>query len=171
MYTLAPDEKATMVMVYSHNALIRGQVVTKENLRVSTWLRTEGAPEYLHILNAQVLLLSGSPFKSLSYSELFFPTGQAIAFHMLPPISDTVDYDPSEQNRMMAPVTILVGTFTIRGHLRISTQTDIGTNLEVGHTIWTSIYDADISNPYLPVVKLQVPLIIVRSEQVGFGLE
>lgn len=46
MYTLSADEKTALVMIYTHNSLLRGNAVVKESIRVSTWLRTEGAPEY-----------------------------------------------------------------------------------------------------------------------------
>ena len=42
MYTPGSDEKLTPVMIYTSDALVRGEVVTKQNvLRVNIWLRTE----------------------------------------------------------------------------------------------------------------------------------
>ena len=60
MYTLAPDEKATTVMVYSPNKLIHGELVTKQNARVSILPRT-GMPGYLHFLKTEVLFFGGEP--------------------------------------------------------------------------------------------------------------
>ena len=171
MYTLKPDEKTTKVMIYSQTSLVRGELINKENVRVSTWLRTEGVPEYIHLLRAQVLFLTASPFKSVNYADLLYPSGQIIAFHIVPPASDPPDYDASEQNRMMQPITIMLGTFTIKGKLRISTKSDVITSLESARAIWTSIYEADMSNPYLPQLVLQTPMLLVRSSQVGFGVE
>ena len=74
MYTLASDEKATLVLAYTHNMLVRGEAVTKDNARVNVWLRTDGAPNYIHLLNAQVLVFWGGPPKLLSYTEFFLPT-------------------------------------------------------------------------------------------------
>ena len=74
MYTLTPDEKTTLVLAYTHNMLVRGEAVTKDNVRVSVWLRTDGAPNYIHLLNAQVLIFGGGAPKSLSYAEFFLPT-------------------------------------------------------------------------------------------------
>ncbi len=56
MYTLAAGEKATLVMAYTETMLVRGEVITTENIRVNTWLRTAGVPEYMHILRAQILI-------------------------------------------------------------------------------------------------------------------
>ena len=38
MKPLAPDEKIALVMLYTHNMLVRGEIVIKESLRVSIWL-------------------------------------------------------------------------------------------------------------------------------------
>ncbi len=56
MKPLAPDEKTALVMIYTHNMLVRGEVVTKESSRVSIWLRTQGVPNYIHLIKPQVIL-------------------------------------------------------------------------------------------------------------------
>ena len=171
MYNLGPDEKTSTVMFYSHNAFVRGDVVTKENVRVSIWLRTQGVPNYIHLLKTQVLLFGGTPPKSITYNELYFPTAQIIAFHLAPPLADPLDYDPSEANRTMVDVNLLLGTFAAKGKLRISTRTDFATSIEVGRGMWLSVYDADIANPFLAQMPaIHVPMILVRPELVSFGL-
>jgi hypothetical protein len=171
MYTLASDEKASGVMIYTQNTLIRGEAVTKQSIRVSVWLRMEGAPDYIHLLNPQVVHLSGSAVKSLSYSEMYVPAGQIIGFHLTPPACDPLDYDTTERNRKMQPITVLVGTFIFSGVIRISTQVDLGTSISSGRATWMSIYDVKISNPYLPQMgEVRVPMLVVRPGQVGFAL-
>src|SRR5512147_3112492 len=123
MYTLKPDEKTNPVMLYTQQSVVRGELVTKQSvLRVNIWLRTDGAPRYLHILKPQILVFGGGSAKPLSYSEVYFPVGEAIAFHTLPPTNEPLDYDPQEANRTMEPVELLVGTFVMKGKIRISTQ-------------------------------------------------
>ncbi|HSQ40264.1 MAG TPA: hypothetical protein VLM78_08885, partial [Anaerolineales bacterium] len=132
MYVLRPDEKTTPVMFYTHDTVVRGDVVSKQNvLRVNIWLRTDGAPKYMHVLKPQVLVFGGAPVKPLSFSEIYFPTAQLIAFHILPPADEPLDYDPNEANRVMQDVKVLVGTFVVKGRIRISSQTEFGTSLEV----------------------------------------
>ena len=171
MYTLKPDEKTTPVMLYTQTTLVRGDVVTTKNvLRVNIWLRTDGAPKYLHVLKPQVLVFGGAPVKPLAYSEIYFPTSQVIGFHTLPPTDEPLDYDPNEANRMMQPVEALVGTFVMRGRIRISTQTDIGSSLEVARIAWMSIYEVEVTNPYLPQMPmLRVPMALVSPAQVAFA--
>ncbi len=171
MYNLTPDEKATTVMVYSQNALVRGDLVTRQNVRVSIWLRTQGVPNYIHILKPQVLIFGGTPPKNLSYQQIFFPVANIIGFHIAPPAADPPDYELNEANRTMVDANVLVGTFTMKGKVRISTQTDFATSIEVARAAWVSVYEADISNPYLPQMPvIHVPMLLARPEQVSFGL-
>lgn len=172
MYILRPDERTTPVMLYTHESVVRGEVVTKESVhRVNIWLRTDGAPKYMHMLKAQVLVFGGSPVKPLSFSELYFPTSQLIAFHLVPPANEPVDYDENEANRMMQPMELLVGTFVMKGNIRISTQTEVGTSLEVARVSWMSLYDAVITNPYLPQMPpMQIPMVLVNPMHVAYGL-
>ncbi|MCE9646127.1 MAG: hypothetical protein K8S20_09030 [Chloroflexi bacterium] len=170
MKPLASDEKTAMVMVYTHNALIRGEVVIKETLRVSIWLRTQGVPNFIHLHKPQVILFGGTPPKTLGYSELFVPTVDVVGFHIAPPEHDPLDYDATEVNRMMQPVDMMVGYFLLKGKIRMSTQTDVATNLDVSRAAWMSIYEADITNPYLPQFNIHVPMLLVNPLHVNFGI-
>ena len=172
MYILRPDEKTTPVMLYTQESLVRGDAVTKQNiLRVNIWLRTDAAPKYMHLLKPQVLVFGGSPVKTLSYSELYYPTTQLIGFHVMPPTEEALDYETSEANRMMQPVEVLVGTFVMKGNIRISTQTELGSSLEVARIAWMSLYDVEIMNPYLPQMPpMHIPMMLVNPTHVAFGL-
>lgn len=170
MKPLAPDEKTALVMLYTHNMLVRGEIVIKESLRVSIWLRTQGVPNYIHLHSPNVILLGGTPPKSLAYSEIFVPTAEVIGFHLAPPAQDPLDYDASEANRRMQPVDMLVGSFMLKAKLRISTQTELATFLDVSRSSWTSVYEADITNPYLSQFNVHTPMMLVNPNHVSFGL-
>jgi hypothetical protein len=166
---LAPDDKSTMVMLYTQNSLIRGEVVTKASARVSVWLRTQGVPNMIHVLKPSILLFGGSPPKSLSYAEIFVPTVTVIGFNLAPPSNDPIDYDANEKNRAMHPIALLMGMFTVKGSIRIATTATISTSLEVAYNGWMSIYDAEISNPFLPQMQpMLVPLLLTSPSRVNF---
>jgi hypothetical protein len=172
LYSLASDEKASGVTLYTQNTLVRGEAVTKRNSRVSAWLRTESAPEYIHLLDSQVVTLYGSTVRRQSYAEIYLPTAQVIGFHLTPPAFDPLDYDESEKNRKMQPISGLAGTFVFNGAIRISTQVDLGTSISSGRTVWMSIYDVKISNPQFPQMgEIHVPMLVVRPGQVIFALK
>lgn len=170
MYTPAPDEKLTLVMVYTRESVFRGEVITKQNVRVSTWLRTQGAPRYLHLLRVNTVQFSGA-VKSTNSPEVFIPLPMVIAMHLVPPGDDGVDYDPGEANRAMLPILAGVGTFQFKGVIRVSAQSGIGPSLELSKVPWMSLYDLEISNNVLPQMPtLHVPLAIVNPEQVTFTI-
>jgi hypothetical protein len=171
MYKLTPDEKTSPVMIYTRNTMVRGDVVTRQNVRVSVWLRTEGAPDYMHLLKPQVVYLSGSTVKIMTYSEVYLPSSEIIGFHLAPPAQDPMDYDESEVNRKMQPVIVQAGSFSLNGTIRVSTQVDLGTAISSGRAAWMSIYKVKITNPYLPQMgEVQVPMLVVRPSKVVFGL-
>ena len=170
MRELTADEKVVMVMVYTNNMLARGEVIAKENARVSIWLRTQGVPNYLHLFKPQVISFAGGAPKTFSFSEIFIPTVQVTAFHLVPPVQDPLDFDSSEQNRVMQPLDVMVGSFMLKGKIRISMQTDVATSLDVMRASWMSVYEAEIGNPYLPQFNMQVPMLLVNPSLVSFGM-
>ena len=170
MKELASDEKTAMVMVYTQDILARGEVVAKESARVSIWLRTQGGPNYVHLHKPQVISFLGAAPKTSSFSELFIPTVQVVGFHLAPPAQDPLDYDAGEANRMMQSLNVMVGSFLLKGKVRISTQTDVATSLDVMRASWMSIYDAEIANPYMPQFNVQVPMLLVNPSLVNFGI-
>jgi hypothetical protein len=149
MKPLANDERASTVMVYTQSMLIRGEIVLRDTMRASIWLRTQGVPNFIHLFNAQVIQLAGTPAKNYSKPELFLPASEIIGFHLAPPAQDPLDYDASETNRRMQPIQILMGSFVAS---------------------WLSLYEADISNPYLPQLSLQVPMLLVKPNKMMIGL-
>lgn len=172
MYILRPDEKTTPVMLYTKEAALRGEVVTKEVVhRINIWLRSDGVPKYMHLLKAQVLVFGGGQSKALTYPELYFPSAELIAFHTMPPTEEALDYEPAEADRMLEPVDVLVGTFVMKGKVCISTHTELGVSLEVARVLWMSLYEAVITNPYFPQMPLlNVPMVLVNPGHVAFGV-
>ena len=172
MYTLAPGEKSSLVMAYTHGMLVRGEVITAENVRVNTWLRTQGVPEYMHLIKPQVIIFGSGSVKTMTYSEIYVPVAMVIGFHPIPPTDNPVDYAEDEKNRVMVPITALIGTFVVKGKFRISSLAGLGTSIELAHTSWSSFYEAEITNPYLPQMPpLKVPMILLNPKQVSLALE
>jgi hypothetical protein len=170
-YTLGSDEKVAQVMAYTASAFYWGEVVVKEMIRVSTWLRTNTAPDRFCLFNARAMLTTGAPTRPMQFSELHIATSQVLMFHMVPPAKDPPDYDPTEPNRYMQPVSLLIGSFRVDGNLRLSTRSNISKFLEITRESFTSVYDARVSNPALPAFgSVAVPYLIVRQEVAVFAL-
>ncbi|MCC6498769.1 MAG: hypothetical protein IT313_00730 [Anaerolineales bacterium] len=174
MYILKPDEKTTPVMLYTQDALVSGEAVTRQSIsRVSIWLRSDGAPKYIHVLKPHVVVFGRETAPiSLTYSEIYFPTPQLIAFHTMPPTDEPLDYDVTETNRMMQDVNVLVGTFMMKGKLRVSTQTEVVQSLEVAGSAWMSLYDVEVANLYVSQMPvLQTPMVLLNPARVAFAVE
>jgi len=163
-YNLAPDEKSAPVMAYTETSMVWGDVIVKEVIRVSTWLRTSMIPDHLHLLNARSLLITGgNPARAAFFKELHLPTAQIIAFHLIPPAKDPPDYDPNEPNRKLEPVTLLVGPFRLDGNLRLAGKANLAKYIDISHELYTSLYDVEISYPGLPSLgTVRVPFMLAR---------
>lgn len=170
MRELAPDEKVSTVIIYTQTMLIRGDIILRENMRVSIWLRTQGVPNFIHLYKVNLIQLSGSSPKNYSKTEAFIPTPEIVGFHLAPPAQDPLDFDPSEANRRMQSVEVLAGSFEMRSSLRVSTATDFAASLDVMNTSWLSLYDAEITNPYVPQLNMNVPMLLVRPDRITIGL-
>jgi hypothetical protein len=96
-------------------------------------------------------------------------THQIEAFHLLPPASEPLDYDPTEPNRRMQPVTALLGSFRMDGSLRLSTQSNLTKFLDIARETFTPLYDSQVSNPHIPSIgTLSVPYLLVRMDSCVF---
>jgi hypothetical protein len=52
----------------------------------------------------------------------------------------------------------------------MSPQTEVSVSLEVMRISWLSIYDTQITNPYLPQFQMQVPLLVISPTQVSMAM-
>jgi hypothetical protein len=170
-YNLAPDEKTAPVMAYTETSMVWGDVIVKDIIRVSTWLRTSMVPDHIHLNNAHSLLIvNGNPTKAPFFKELHLPTTQIIAYHLIPPAKDPPDYDPNEPNRKMEPVTLLIGPFRLDGNLRLAGKADLAKYIETAHEMYTSVYEVEISCPSLPTLGVvRVPFMLARMTAAIFA--
>ncbi len=159
-----PEDKSAPVMVYLRNNICWGDVYVKQAVRVSTWLRTNAAPDVLTIYNPRVLITTNAGNRPIQLPELHIAATEVMAFHLIPPAKDPIDYDPNEPNRHMDPVTIITANFRMDGSIRLAGATTLAKYLEVTHETYTSIYDADISCPVIPQLGvMHVPFVLVRQ--------
>ena len=172
-YELQPDEKSGSIIVYLNHGLCIGDVIVKTSIRnISTWLRTNAAPETIYLRKAKMIYIApDAKPKSMTFNELHIATSDVLAYHLLPPAKDPLDFDPEEPNRHMVPTSVLVGRFRIDGNLRISKQVDLKKSLEISREEFKSIYDANIYCPVMPALGIvTVPLVLIRQSAAMFGV-
>jgi hypothetical protein len=170
--TLASDEKVAAFMFYTANSICWGDVFLKSQIRASIWLRTQAAPENICVNNARFLITTTpqNPPKPVVIPEIHLPTHHILAYHLLPPAKDPLDYDPTEPNRAMVPVTIIVGSFRMDGNMRLSTRTSLATYIEVTRESFTPLYDVEIHNLVVPALGVvRVPYAQVRKQDILFA--
>ena len=164
------DEKITTVVAYSTEFMAWGSVVTKERIRVSTWLRTNAAPESVCLFNAMLLFPESANSRPMTFPEIHIPIVKIAAFHIMPPASDPIDYDANEINRKMDLVTAIVGSFRMDGKLRISQSTDLKKYLEISRENYTPLYEVTISHPSITQMNLpKVNYVLVRQNATAFA--
>jgi hypothetical protein len=60
----------------------------------------------------------------------------------------------------------------VKGKIRISTHAELSASLEVARISWMSIYDAEITNPFLPQMPpVHVPMMLANPTHVAFALQ
>jgi hypothetical protein len=94
----------------------------------------------------------------------FIPTSWIIAYHLLPPAHEPLDYDPNESARVQVPVSVFCGPFFIKGKVVISALSTLDKYIEINREPFLSIYDADISHPgYTSMGGVHVPFLLIRQ--------
>ena len=168
---LEADEKTAQIMIYTQSGLCWGDVIVKEQIRVSTWLRTNAAPDSVCVYNAKVMVVSaGAGPRPTIFPSLHIAVPQVMAYHLVPPAKDPIDYDTSEPNRKLEPVSLLFSAFQINGSLRMATRSDLAKFIEVTRETFTSIYDAEIICSLMPSLGImRVPYVLVRQANAMFA--
>ena len=172
-HTLAADEKTVSMMLYTPSAMVHGEAIMKVNVRASIWMRTQSAPEFIHLTKAQIIPLGPTgPGRPFAYPELLFGTAAMLAYHIAPPSQpEGYDFDETEKNRAFEAVSVVVGMFIFSGAMRIGTTSDVITSLVSNRAPWVSIYDVEINSPVLPQMgKLKIPVAQVKAPELQFGL-
>jgi hypothetical protein len=169
-YHLDPGDKATDVTAYTIQSMIRGDLVTREAIRVSTWLRTPGLPDYASMFNAKVLRAvgTGDP-QALEFPEFHTPVAPIIALHMTPPNEDAVEHDPSEQNRKMVPITAIAGPFRFDGSLRMPAHLTVAKQMSLLRDPFITLYDAKVVSLLEPDKETRVAMVVMRPQHFGFS--
>lgn len=138
-------ETTTGMMFYTSDGLIWGDIIHHEEVFPSRILVGVTVHEFISIYNAQVLFTTPSFIsRPVRHAEMHVPSKKILGYHLLPPQVDQLDYDQTEPNRKMAPVTVYMGAFRIQASLRISEVTTVKSNIEVMKSEFLSLYNLEI---------------------------
>ena len=148
------SETLTAMMFYTKESLVWGEILHHESVLPSRILVGVTVPEFISVFNAKMIFLEPNFISNpVSHSEIHIPAKKIIGYHLMPPHEDQIDYDPSEPNRKMQPMTVFLGPFTVKGSIRISGLTTVKSNLEVTKSEFMALYDLQINHTHQREMK------------------
>jgi len=139
------ERTETPMMVYTSQGLFWGRLPHSSGIQPSRILLGVTIPEYLALIEGQAMFMEqnfiGKPIK---HERLLLPTSTVLGYHLMPPMEDVLDYDPTEPNRKMEPITLYMKALKVTGSIRMSAVTDAKTTLEVMKADFITLYDLEI---------------------------
>lgn len=171
--TLSDEETTSSMMFYTTQGLVWGDLVHNKQVLPGRLLVGISTPDMITLYNAKMMFTEANYIsKPVSHSELFLHENNVIAYHLAPPVKDQIDYDPSEPHRIMSPIIVHVGPFTVNAQMRISDRTSIKTNLEVSKSAFITFYDAAITHPNAPnMPPIKNNLVYIRLATAIFAVD
>ena len=147
--SLKYGETSTAMMFYTGDSVIWGNIIHHEEILPSRILVGITVPEFVSVYQAKILFTQPNFISNpISHSEIHIPTKKIVGYHLMPPKIDQIDYDETEPNRKMEPISVYLGAFTLRGFIRISEVTTVKSNLEVLKSEFITLYDLEINHSH-----------------------
>lgn len=146
-YTLEADEKATQVMIGTHDMLLWGDLLTKEQARMSAFLSTL-AEAFVAIHDVKILFLAPSQQMPPIQRDLAYVKLEEILFFYS--MSEEAELPEESEVRRYEPVEIIVGDFQIEAQLLKSPIATMQNLLLVTKDDYMSFYKATIRHVAKP---------------------
>lgn len=162
-YTLAPDEKATLVMVGTPDFLVWGDLVTKEQIRISAFLNTL-AEDFVPLRDVKILFLAPTHQTPPAERPLLFVKQEEILVFFV--MNDTEPLPEETETRRYEPIEIITGSFQVEGKLLKAPISTLLNTLLVSKSTYIDIYEATvrhIAKPWLGTFSSN--LVQVRRER------
>jgi len=147
LYTLAPDEKATQVMVGTSDTLFWGALVTKEQVRLSAYLNTL-AEDFIPFYNVKILFLT--PTQQMAPVEralLCIRQEEILVFF---PMADLELLPEETEMRRFEPIEVLIGSYQIEGTILKSPIIPIQSMMLVATATYMPVYKATVRHVAKP---------------------
>ena len=162
-YTLAQDEKAVQVMIGTADALMWGDLVTKEQVRMSAYLNTL-AEEYISLFDAKLLFLAPKEqMPPIERSSVHIRQQAILVFFVL---HDEEPLPEETQTRQYEPIEGFVGSYQVEGNLLKPPISSVQNTLMVSKAAYMPIYNATVHHVAKPWLgSFSSNLIHIRCER------
>ena len=140
-YTLAPDEKATQVMIGTADTLMWGDLVTKQAVRISAYLNTL-AEDYVPLRDVKILFLA--PKEQMAPTErssVHIRQEEILLFFVM---HDEEPLPEETQTRRYEPVEAIIGSFQIEGSILKAPISNVQNMLLVSKATYLPLYSVTI---------------------------
>lgn len=140
-YTLAPDEKATQVMIGTADTLMWGDLVTKQAVRMSAYLNTL-ADDYVPLRDAKILFLAPKEqMAPVERSSVHVRQDEILLFFVM---HDEEPLPEETQTRHYEPVEAIIGSYQIEGAILKAPISDVQNMLLVSKATYMPFYSATV---------------------------
>ena len=140
-YTLAADEKATQVMIGTPDALIWGDLVTKEQVRISAYLNTL-AEDYVPLHNAKILFLAPQQqTPPIERSSVYIRQQEILIFFAM---HDDEPLPEETQTRKYESVEAFAGSYQVEGTVLKAPISTMQNMLLVSKATYLPVYSATV---------------------------
>jgi len=162
-YTLEPGQKATQVMIGTPDMLIWGDLITREQVKISAFLNTL-AEDFLPLSDAKVLFLAPvQQAAPVEKSRMHVKLEEVMFFYGM---TESEPLPEQTETRRLEPIEVFVTSYRIEGLILKSPIADLHTMLLVAKEAYVPVYQAKIrhvAKPWLGV--LTANLVNVRLDR------
>ncbi len=146
-YTLEPGQKATQVMIGTSDMLIWGDLITRQQTRISAFLNTL-AEDFVPVSDAKVLFLA--PVQQAApvlKSRMHIKLEEILFFYGM---NESEPLPEQSETRRLEPIEVFVASYRIEGLILKSPIADLHTMLLVAKEAYTPVYQATIRHVAKP---------------------
>jgi len=146
-YTLEPGQKSTQVMIGTPDTLIWGDLITREQARISAFLNTL-AEEFVPLSDAKVLFLAPvQQVPPVQKPRVHIRLEEVLFFYAM---GESEPLPEQTETRRLEPVEVFVASYRIEGMILKSPIADLHTMLLVAKEVYTPVYKATIRHVAKP---------------------
>ena len=146
-YTVRPDEKVSRVMIGTAHALIWGDLVTKEGVRLSVFLNTL-AEDFVPLHDVKALFLAPTQqVPPLERALLYVKLEEITIFFVM---EDPEPLPNETETQRYEPMDVFAGSYQIEGKILKSPVATLENMLLVSRSAYMPVYEATIRHVAKP---------------------